>query len=363
MDSTSSPDREASPDWLRTFQTPLKDFKTLSSSSPSTSSHGTRAKQKSRLRLHDLNEEVNSTQPLERKPTIRATNVVDLNSDSEQSEEEEKVFSTRATSKKGALSLFKEKEENGHAERQLTGKMKEEAELRDHKDNHMNLKSPIKGSPKVEEEVVREEETAEGLERRPKRALSTLPLVFGDKVDRSKVLLECEGDAVDVSGDVGAVGRLSVSANHDDDFLLDLKGVIYKGTIVPSNTFFVVNIGQSEAKVEAIMNDFVQLQPSANIFETETMVEGTLEGFGFDSDDDRDFMPAVAGTVNAAKPGNECKDEKKQAKKKARSNKPLKVAKGSIKKVGKAKTMKATGKSGGTRKNVKKSNSQKRTGK
>lgn len=362
MDSNSSPDREASPDWLRTFQTPLKDFKTLSSSSPSTSSHGTRSKQKSRLRLHDLNEEVNSTQPLERKPRIRATNVVDLNSDSDQSEEE-KVFSTRAKSNKGALSLFKEKEENGHVERQSTGNMKEEAELRDHKDNHMDLKSPIKGSPKVEEAAVREEETGEGQERRPKRALSTLPLVFGDKVHRSKVLLECEGDALDVSGDVGAVGRLSVSANHDDDFLLDLKGVIYKGTIVPSNTFFVVNIGQSEAKVEAVMNDFVQLQPSANIFETEMMVEGTLEGFGFDSDDDRDFMPAAAGTVNAAKPGDERKDEKKQAKQKARSNKPLKAAKGSIKKVGKSKTMKATGKSGGTRKNVKKLNSQKRTGK
>jgi hypothetical protein len=66
------------------------------------------------------------------------------------------------------------------------------------------------------------------------------------------VLLECEGDALDLSGDMGAVGRFSVcqgQAKDDEELLLDLKGVIYKTTIVPSNTFFLVNVGQTEAKV------------------------------------------------------------------------------------------------------------------
>jgi len=36
------------------------------------------------------------------------------------------------------------------------------------------------------------------------------------------VLLECEGDAVDLSGDMGAVGRFTVDRNHE--ISLDLKG-------------------------------------------------------------------------------------------------------------------------------------------
>jgi hypothetical protein len=41
------------------------------------------------------------------------------------------------------------------------------------------------------------------------------------------VLLECEGDALDLSGDMGAVGRFSVcqgQAKDDEELLLDLKG-------------------------------------------------------------------------------------------------------------------------------------------
>ncbi|RID43720.1 hypothetical protein BRARA_I00565 [Brassica rapa] len=39
-------------------------------------------------------------------------------------------------------------------------------------------------------------------------------------------------------------------------------------------------------QIEAIMNDFIQLTPVSNVYEAETMVEGTLEGFSFDSDDE-----------------------------------------------------------------------------
>lgn len=122
---------------------------------------------------------------------------------------------------------------------------------------------------------------------------SRLPLVLSEKVHRSKVLVECEGDSIDMSGDVGAVGRVMIadtlSENHD--MFLDLKGTIYKTTIVPSRTFCVVNFGQSEAKIEAIMNDFVQLKPQSNVYESETMVEGTLDGYLFDSEDEADKVP------------------------------------------------------------------------
>uniref|UniRef100_A0A6N2LLF7 Uncharacterized protein n=1 Tax=Salix viminalis TaxID=40686 RepID=A0A6N2LLF7_SALVM len=49
-----------------------------------------------------------------------------------------------------------------------------------------------------------------------------------------------------------------------------------------------VSFGQSEAKIEAIMNDFIQLKTQSNVYEAETMVEGTLEGFSFDSEDETD---------------------------------------------------------------------------
>ncbi|MQM04344.1 hypothetical protein Taro_037146, partial [Colocasia esculenta] len=78
-------------------------------------------------------------------------------------------------------------------------------------------------------------------------------------------LIECDGESVDLSGDVCAVVRIVISntAGVNHEMLLDLKGTIYQSTIVPSRTFFI-----------AIMNDFVQLKPHSNVFEAETMIEG-----------------------------------------------------------------------------------------
>ncbi|CAK7324316.1 unnamed protein product [Dovyalis caffra] len=96
---------------------------------------------------------------------------------------------------------------------------------------------------------------------------SRLPLVLSEKVQRSKALVECEGESIDLSGDMGAVGR-----------------VVIPDTPSGNSEIF----GQSEAKIEAIMNDFIQLKTQSNVFEAETMVEGTLEGFSFDSEDETD---------------------------------------------------------------------------
>lgn len=167
--------------------------------------------------------------------------------------------------------------------------------------------TPIKGK-KINENIekkgksgnveIAEEET---LHVEPHASSSRLPLVLSDKVQRTKALIECEGDAIDLSGDMGAVGRIIVSdtpsGNHD--LYLDLKGTIYQTTIVPSRTFCVVSFGQSEAKIEAIMNDFIQLNPQSNVYEAETMVEGTLDGFLFDSEDEADKMPkAISSNQN-----------------------------------------------------------------
>ncbi|KAK3404139.1 LOW QUALITY PROTEIN: hypothetical protein EUGRSUZ_K00479 [Eucalyptus grandis] len=156
---------------------------------------------------------------------------------------------------------------------------------------------------------VAEEETSEK-HRELHAGSSRLPLVLSEKVQRCKVeekalclstfssfslrmhiaLVECEGDSIDLSGDMGSVGRVVISdtPSGNQDMFLDLKGTIYKTTIVPCRTFCVVSFGQSEAKIEAIMNDFVQLSAQSNISEAETMVEGTLDGFSFDSDEEPD---------------------------------------------------------------------------
>lgn len=131
---------------------------------------------------------------------------------------------------------------------------------------------------------------------------SRLPLFLSEKVQRSKALVECEGDSIDLSGDMGSVGRIVISDDSSDkrEMFLDLKGTIYKTTIVPSRTFCVVSFGQSEAKIEAIMNDYIQLKPQSNIYEAETMVEGTLDGFSFDSDEEADKAIAEADQQEAA---------------------------------------------------------------
>jgi hypothetical protein len=138
-------------------------------------------------------------------------------------------------------------------------------------------------------------------------------------------LIECDGDSIDLSGDVGAVGRIIISnsPNGNQELLLDLKGTIYKSTIVPSRTFCVVSVGQTEAKIESIMDDFIQLEPQSNLFEAETMMEGTLDGFTFDSDEEGDKLPEPHASQNDQ--NNEDGDQPK-AKTKRKAEKPAELS-------------------------------------
>uniref|UniRef100_M4CZY1 DNA-binding protein BIN4 n=1 Tax=Brassica campestris TaxID=3711 RepID=M4CZY1_BRACM len=134
----------------------------------------------------------------------------------------------------------------------------------------------LKTEDKDKDATVAEEVTKDKNVKPSSGSSSRLPLVLSEKVNRTKVLVECEGDSIDLSGDMGAVGRVVVSDTTEDVYL-DLKGI---------DLAFQVNVGQSEAKIEAIMNDFIQLTPQSNVYEAETMMEGTLEGFSFESDDE-----------------------------------------------------------------------------
>ncbi|PNX92378.1 DNA-binding protein bin4 [Trifolium pratense] len=148
---------------------------------------------------------------------------------------------------------------------------------------------------------------------------SMLPLMLSEKVHRTKALIECQGDSIDLSGDMGAVGRVIVSdsPSGDQEMCLDLKGTIYKTSIVPCQTFCVVSFGQSEAKIEAIMNDYIQLNPPCNVYEAETMVEGTLDGFSFDSDEEAAKMQKTTHPTDQ----NEHTEEQTHGKSKRKADK------------------------------------------
>ncbi|XP_065859721.1 DNA-binding protein BIN4-like [Euphorbia lathyris] len=127
----------------------------------------------------------------------------------------------------------------------------------------------------------------------------------------SNALVECDGESIDLSGDVGAVGRVVIpnASSENHEMFFDLKGTIFRTTIIPSKTFCVI---------EAIMNDFIQLKAHSNVYEAETMVEGTLEGFSFDSEDEAEKMPK-AGPHQTDQ--NEGKEEKSNGKTKRKAEK------------------------------------------
>ncbi|KAL6533413.1 hypothetical protein OROMI_027525 [Orobanche minor] len=142
-----------------------------------------------------------------------------------------------------------------------------------------NINSSISGANDTKSNIVKEENVRK--HSGPQGSSSRLPLLLSEKVQCSKALVECEGDSIDLSGDVGSVGRIVISEDpsKNHEMFLDLK---------------VVSFGQSEAKIEAIMNDYIQLKPQSNVYEAETMVEGTLDGFSFDSEDEADKTTAQA---------------------------------------------------------------------
>ncbi|KAL0321651.1 UNVERIFIED_CONTAM: DNA-binding protein BIN4 [Sesamum calycinum] len=153
-----------------------------------------------------------------------------------------------------------------------------------------NTNISINGENDVKEDSSRKHPGLQG-------SSSRLPLLLSEKVQRSKALVECEGDSIDLSGDVGSVGR-------------------------------IVSFGQSEAKIEAIMNDYIQLKPQSNVYEAETMVEGTLDGFSFDSEDENEKSIAQADQHEAAEEQPDGKSKRKPDKTSGAARKKGKSASG-----------------------------------
>jgi hypothetical protein len=137
-----------------------------------------------------------------------------------------------------------------------------------------------------------------------------LPLVLSDKLARAKVLVELEGDGdvVDLDGDAGAVGRFYALPPDDpacaggtaSELRLDLKGVVYEARMVPSATCLVVRLEGGEAKVEAVMNEFMALRPQAAAADD----SGGADGFAFGDGSERSGSRSSGGARGGGSDGD-----------------------------------------------------------
>ncbi|XP_028106365.1 DNA-binding protein BIN4-like [Camellia sinensis] len=360
-----SSSREESPDWLRTFQAPTQSILTLSSGSESSPNDSplredgtsekkpSSSKETSQFAEKDEDQDtrpcgrgdesastktLKAKPPTKKRPKVEHTSVkkkktnnrskpgndIENGSDEKATKQEKSekhiepnvpnnsVLTLSSDSESPHSSPIREGSKEKSPKRGL--KNKDPVSAKKKKVNTDINKKENNGDVEVAEEEVAEKHTE------PHFSSSRLPLVLSEKASRSKALVECEGESIDLSGDVGAVGRVVISDNPsgNQEMFLDLKGTIYKTAIVPSRSFCVVSFGQSEAKIEAIMNDFIQLKPQSNVYEAETMVEGTLDGFSFDSDDDADKMPK---TVTNQTDQNEGDGEQSNTKTKTKAEK------------------------------------------
>ena len=108
---------------------------------------------------------------------------------------------------------------------------------------------------------------------------SSLPLILPKqpKRNRSTMLVQIEDNNLELSGDIGAIGRLTTLPN--EGIILDLKGHQYGGNIIPCGSFMVVGFQPKEARVETIISDFVQVEHLANMIDnlSGSLTSGTID--------------------------------------------------------------------------------------
>ncbi|DBA70196.1 TPA: hypothetical protein ACH3X2_012110 [Trebouxia sp. C0005] len=120
-----------------------------------------------------------------------------------------------------------------------------------------------------------------------------IPVLLPEKLSALKCLVEVEdGTNTDLAGDAGAVGRFATTRHsQQQQAQLDLKGQIYHMNVVPcASTLCVLNIRQTEAKVEAIFPDYVQLRQDSG--HVATQVQDLPYLFG---DDDENYQEQGTG--------------------------------------------------------------------
>ena len=97
-------------------------------------------------------------------------------------------------------------------------------------------------------------------------AKSSLPLTAAPAQKQQHVLVQCDEDCADLAGDSGVIGRFKYTEGR---MLLDLKGYMYEGSLVPCCSLAIVHMKPTEARVEAILDDFMALKQIGNVYDKE----------------------------------------------------------------------------------------------
>mmetsp|Transcript_13072 Transcript_13072/g.40261 ORF Transcript_13072/g.40261 Transcript_13072/m.40261 type:complete len:308 (+) Transcript_13072:162-1085(+) len=157
----------------------------------------------------------------------------------------------------------------------------------------------------------------EGLEDSKQPSTGRLPLVCAPKLDDSIVIAEASDLSFDLSGDVGAVGRIKIA---DQALSLDLKGIFYDTRRVASNSLCVVAVGDTEARITSATDEYLVLTESREVFGGERVLAGTID-FGGNEDDDDGPSGAAGEKVEGAGVKRKNMDEDYEEKPKAKAPK------------------------------------------
>jgi len=120
---------------------------------------------------------------------------------------------------------------------------------------------------------------------------------------KSKVLFEIEGsgEAIDLDGDTGAVGRWLAESSRA--LKVDMKGVMYNARVVPAaGSIVVVAVNGDVAKIESVHREFIQLREDPNACGgVQNLGVGSLFDRDDDDDDEDEDAPAPRASIGAAK--------------------------------------------------------------
>ena len=113
--------------------------------------------------------------------------------------------------------------------------------------------------------------TAGGARFKAKPIPNTLPLTLAASAATGmNMLLEVGAGGPGFEGDTGAVGRLSGAARGGDGdvaLTIDLKGQQFAASVLPCATVMVVGVTATEAKIEAVLDDYVVIEHSRDLLE------------------------------------------------------------------------------------------------
>ena len=82
---------------------------------------------------------------------------------------------------------------------------------------------------------------------------SELPLLLPAESKRKTILVQLDNRKMNLQGEAGTIGRLRVG--KDKRIVLDLNGSKLQGSLYPSVTSIVVQIGKEDAKVTSVVNE------------------------------------------------------------------------------------------------------------